>query len=223
MIKLIPLKYQVSAIYADSDAWFNATVIAALFDKRVNDWLNLKETQDYITRLNSQSNTSQNGIWWKTKRGNNGGTWLHRKLAVKFAGWCDLDFAIWCDEQIATMLSDGKTWQKHRAELASITTLRNRFIEQKRIAEGKTTKCYHYSNESLVVNEALTGKRSAIDRNTLNLEAIRMLDKLEQENVLMLLLNKSYPERKQCLLDLAEPLRQQMQTVSKHPAYELNT
>ena len=225
MAKLIPLEYKGMPIQANSDAWFNATDMAAMFDKRPAEWQRLPETERYITAICNKYEVGKSHFV-KTVRGGNTtkqGTWLHSKLAIRFAQWLDMNFAIWCDEQIATMLSDGQTWQKHRTELASITTLRNRYIEQKRIAEGKTTKCHHYINESLVVNEALTGKRAAINRNTLNLEAIRMLDKLEQENVLMLLLNKSYPERKQRLLDLAEPLRQQMQTVSKHPTYELNT
>ena len=225
MIKLIPLKYQVSAIHANSDAWFNATDMAAMFGKRPTEWQRLPETERYITALCNKYEVGKSHFV-KTIRGGNTakqGTWLHSKLAICFAQWLDMDFAIWCDEQIEAMLSDGQTWQKQRTELASITTLRNRFIEQKRTAEGKAPKSHKYIKESQVINEALTGKRAAIDRNTLNLEAVRMLDKLEQENVLMLFLNKSYSERKQCLLDLAEPLRQQMQTVSKHPAYELNT
>ena len=86
MSKLITLDYQGLAVTASRDAWFNATEIAAMFGKRVNDWLNLKETQDYINRLNARSNTSENGIWIKTKRGrHNGGTWLHPDLMVCFA------------------------------------------------------------------------------------------------------------------------------------------
>ena len=213
MIKLIPLKYQGSAIHANSDAWFNATDMAAMFGKRPTEWQRLPETERYITALCNKYEVGKSHFVKTTRGGNTAkqGTWLHSKLAIRFAQWLDMDFAIWCDEQIEAMLSDGQTWQKHRTDLASITTLRNRFIEQKRTAECKVTERHHYSNESLVVNEALTGKRAAIDRNTLSLEAVRMLDKLEQENVLMLLQSTPYPERKQRLFDLAAPVRQQIQ------------
>lgn len=33
-----------------------------------------------------------------------GGTWLHPKLAIRFAQWLDADFAVWCDEQIEHLL-----------------------------------------------------------------------------------------------------------------------
>ena len=43
----------------------------------------------------------------KTKSGspeNGGGTWLHPKLAVQFARWLDVDFAVWCDLHIDALL-----------------------------------------------------------------------------------------------------------------------
>ena len=39
----------------------------------------------------------------KTKRGQGGGTWLHPKLAVRFAQWLDPKFAVWCDMQINSL------------------------------------------------------------------------------------------------------------------------
>lgn len=33
-----------------------------------------------------------------------GGTWLHPKLAVAFARWLDVDFAVWCDLHIDALL-----------------------------------------------------------------------------------------------------------------------
>ena len=216
MAKLIPLEYQGIPIHANSDAWFNATDMAAMFDKRPIDWLKQVEVERYIDALCQKNEVTKNHFVKTVKGGNTAkqGTWLHRKLAVRFAQWLDMDFAIWCDEQIEAMLSDGQTWQKHRADLASITTLRNRFIEQKRTAEGKATERHHYSNESLLINEALTGKRAAVSRDALSLDAVRMLDKLEQENILLLAQSIPFQERKKHLFNLAEPIRQQMQIAS---------
>ena len=36
--------------------------------------------------------------------GRGGGTWLHPKLAVSFARWLDLKFAIWADLHIDALL-----------------------------------------------------------------------------------------------------------------------
>lgn len=43
----------------------------------------------------------------KVKKGssvNGGGTWFHPKLAVAFARWLDVKFAVWCDMQIEKIL-----------------------------------------------------------------------------------------------------------------------
>jgi hypothetical protein len=104
MSELIIAEYRGIPYSFQDDGWFNATSAAKRYGKRPNDWLDLDETQEYIAALNAISNTSQNGIWHKTKRGNNGGTWLHPKLAVRFAQWLDINFAVWCDMQIDGIL-----------------------------------------------------------------------------------------------------------------------
>lgn len=82
-----------------SDGWFNATVAAATFGRRVDHWLKTQETRDYIAELCEISNSPQKG-YLRTLRGNGGGTWLHPKLAVVFARWLNVRFAVWCDDQI---------------------------------------------------------------------------------------------------------------------------
>jgi hypothetical protein len=104
MTAFIRAEYDGVALSFQDDGWFNAKDAAAKFGKRPNDWLALDETREYIAALNAISNTSQNGIWHKAKRGNNGGTWLHPKLAVHFARWLDAKFAVWCDMQIDMIL-----------------------------------------------------------------------------------------------------------------------
>ena len=60
------------------------------------------ETQEYIAALGERTDTRKSG-YVKTSRAtiaNGGGTWLHPKLAVVFARWLSVRFAVWCDEQI---------------------------------------------------------------------------------------------------------------------------
>ena len=62
----------------------------------------------------------------KTNRGGNRkaqGTWLHPKLAVMFSLWVNIYFAIWCDEQIDSIMRGQSTlqfgiWKELQAELA---------------------------------------------------------------------------------------------------------
>ena len=87
----------------------------------------MPETKRYIQALckreaekQADSNTGKSRItksrFIKARRGNAGGTWLHPKLAVAFARWCDIDFALWCDEQIEALISGGREWGKARAQ-----------------------------------------------------------------------------------------------------------
>jgi hypothetical protein len=104
MAKLITASYN-DAIKVDftQEAWFNATAVAAPFDKRPNDWLNLESTKEYLAALAEIPNYQES--WYlKTTRGKFGGTWLHPKLAIPFARWLDVRFAVWCDMQIETIL-----------------------------------------------------------------------------------------------------------------------
>jgi len=104
MNALVTLQYEGSPFVFRDDGWFNATLAAKKYGKLPKDWLKLDETQEYIAALNRVSNGSQDPIWFRTKRGNNGGTWLHPKLAVRFAQWLDINFAVWCDMQIDAIL-----------------------------------------------------------------------------------------------------------------------
>ena len=106
---IVSTEFDHSLMSFNEDGWFNATQAAAKFGKRVDNWLRLEETQAYITALAEFSNTSdvrdsntsvlkcEPKSLLKTKRGNNGGTWLHPKMAVAFARWLDPKFGVWCD------------------------------------------------------------------------------------------------------------------------------
>ncbi|MFZ3191620.1 MAG: P63C domain-containing protein [Moraxellaceae bacterium] len=86
----------------DGHGWFNATEAAKRFDKVVYEWLRLPETERYLAAL-CKKNESGKSLFVKTRRGGNvsmQGTWLHPKLAVRFAQWLDVDFAVWCDDTI---------------------------------------------------------------------------------------------------------------------------
>lgn len=104
MSALVTLQYEGSPFLFRDDGWFNATLAAKKYGKRPARWLDLDETKEYISALDTIANDGQNGIWVKTRRGNNGGSWLHPKLAVRYAQWLDARFAVWCDMQIDAIL-----------------------------------------------------------------------------------------------------------------------
>lgn len=64
----------------------------------------MQSTSEYLDAL-STLNTGKTGIWLETRRGNGGSTWAHPKLAVRFAQWLDVRFAVWCDSIIEDILT----------------------------------------------------------------------------------------------------------------------
>lgn len=114
---IIATDYNGMPVSFTGDAWFNATAAAKHFDKRISHWLENAETQQYIAALADALNIRNPGDFVRTNRGRNGGTWLHPKLAVAFARWCNAPFAVWCDLQIDHILRGGiSVWQKAGAE-----------------------------------------------------------------------------------------------------------
>ncbi|VVN58377.1 hypothetical protein PS684_03154 [Pseudomonas fluorescens] len=110
MNNVIPLTYEGKVVQFNADGWLHATKIAERFGKKPGHWLELDSTKEYIARLSermTKSNVGKSDITLvKTRRGNSttSGSWLHPKLAVKFARWLSVDFEIWCDEQIDALL-----------------------------------------------------------------------------------------------------------------------
>jgi len=106
-------EYDGVAVTFTGDGWFDATAAAAKFGKRPVDWLRLPETKRYITALKNRSGKISLLRVERRGRGKRDATWMHPKLAVRLAQWLDVDFAIWCDEQIDHILRGGlSVWQK---------------------------------------------------------------------------------------------------------------
>ena len=103
---VIPFHYQGQAVRFNSDGWINATDVAKRFGKRPVDWLKQGETKEYLNAL-AEALTCDAGSLVETSKARSdrgGGTWFHPKLAVAFARWLDLKFAVWCDLHIDALL-----------------------------------------------------------------------------------------------------------------------
>jgi len=84
----------------------NATEMARPFGKKPTHFLRLDSTEQYIEALKKRVAISQ---LVKVVHGDNGGTWFHQKIALRFAQWLSPDFAIWVDEKIEELLTKGRT------------------------------------------------------------------------------------------------------------------
>jgi len=129
---VIPCHYQGQPVRFNADGWIDAASAAKRFGKEPTAWLRSIETLEYMsamaealfgkcvseTDLERLSMLSARSAEAKaltlklaketglviTKAGRGGGTWLHPKLAVRFAQWLEVKFAVWCDLQIDALL-----------------------------------------------------------------------------------------------------------------------
>jgi len=114
MSNVIPLHYKELTVRFTGEGWLHATHIAERFGRRLDHWLANAETLEYIQALDevltgapSKILDTRNSGYVRTSRARvdrGGGTWLHPKLAVAFARWCDAKFSVWCDLHIDALL-----------------------------------------------------------------------------------------------------------------------
>lgn len=91
----------------DGEVMINATQMARPFPmKRLNSFSTNKQTLDFAMLLQSKTGipvlTTKHG-------GKNNGTWMHQKLALKFAAWLSPEFELWVYDRIEELLTTGKT------------------------------------------------------------------------------------------------------------------
>lgn len=195
MSQIVQCQYQGHMVTLQSDGWFNATQAAAAWGRRVDHWRENQETQEYIKALCEITNTPISG-YLKTKRGASGGTWLHPKLAVRFAQWLDPRFAVWCDAQIDTLVRGKDDWRKLRHAAASSTKVQAALLQQVRDAVGKATQAHHHMNEHRLVNSLLTGEYRGLNRETLSTYQLDLLAYLELRNAVLIGTGMPYEQRK---------------------------
>ena len=98
---VITRDYQGTTFQFREDGFFNMTTAAKHFGKDVREFFKNASTLAYVEALTNAGISPQ---LVETSRGHNGGTWGHPKLAVFFARWLDVKFAVWCDMIIDDLL-----------------------------------------------------------------------------------------------------------------------
>ena len=99
---------QIEFKVIDGEVYANATSMCKPFKKLTKDWLKTEQTKRYISALEQKDNYP-NGLFLISKGGlvENSGTWIHEELILKLAQWLDVNFELFCDEAITTLLREG--------------------------------------------------------------------------------------------------------------------
>jgi hypothetical protein len=99
--QLITRSYNDLIFTFRDDGYFNMTKAANCFDKQLQNFWNSPDTPEYMDAV---SKTLKSNELVQAKAGRYGGTWAHPKLAIFFARWLDVGFAVWCDAMIEDIL-----------------------------------------------------------------------------------------------------------------------
>jgi hypothetical protein len=81
-------------------------------DKLFGNWNKLDSTKEYLEALQNKNYSNQNNTYKYVESntgnlGDNSGTWVHRKVALRLAQWLSPDFAIQVDDWVEELLTTG--------------------------------------------------------------------------------------------------------------------
>jgi phage antirepressor YoqD-like protein len=93
----------------DGEVMVNATQMAKPFGKLPANFLQTQQTKDFIQVLENRYCDSNTEILKVINGTSNPGTWMHQKLALKYAGWLSPEFELWVYDRIEELLTTGKT------------------------------------------------------------------------------------------------------------------
>lgn len=113
MSKIIIKEYLGNSIQfkmVEGHVYANATSMCKVFNKKVNDWTRMKLTEDMINEVSTETGIPATTLILVNKGGivTEQGTWIHEELILELASWLNVKFRRWTQQQIATLLREGK-------------------------------------------------------------------------------------------------------------------
>lgn len=198
----------VDVSFLNSDViWFNATVMAKYFNRRPADWLKLEDTKEYILLLSEEFGSDSGSIpelVKTTKGGKYQGTWFHKSLAIPFARWLSLKFAMKLDKWILHRIEE-----EHRRKLARLESKTGFLPMTNAILEAhEDIKGYHFSNESNMINNIVIGLSAKKFKEEYGTDSVRdhltpeqliRIKELQEINTSLIKIGAKYKERKEKL------------------------
>lgn len=121
----------------EGHVYANANRMAEAFggSDKLKNWKNSPNTKRYIEALEKVIGKNYPSQLIQSQKGNSRefeqGTWIHEKLILNFARYLNVEFELWCDEQIATLLREGKveTKAKHTSDKKEVDEIKKRNLE----------------------------------------------------------------------------------------------
>lgn len=156
------------------DGYINLNQIANACGKRIDKWLENKETQELLSEFESQSLNTPNSGYLKplfSQRGKYGGTWGHPDIAIQFAQWCSPSFALQVSRWVRQWMTTGhnpladidrvsfRGELKDQARL-NMTDQIKLYLEQIQKYDDKEFRGKYFAKVHNLINEAITTETS---------------------------------------------------------------
>lgn len=119
--------HSITFEFEDGNKMVNATQMAKPFGKRVDNYLRLQGTKDYILLLEARYSDVREREVLRIIQGGVPelqGTWMDEKLALKFAAWLSPVFELWVYDKIEELFRTGRTELDNRPSTDIISALR---------------------------------------------------------------------------------------------------
>lgn len=178
MSQIIEVDFQGNAISFQNDGWFNATKAAQQFGRNVHDWLRLTSTVEYLEALEVTCGKIPYVRTSRARYDRGGGTWLHPKLAVVFARWLDVRFAVWCDEQIDKII------RGQGVAIEYLPTYHDLHDEAHRLADGSANERFVHMNLNKLINATVGIGAGQRDQLALGQKSLAVVAQMAATNAL---------------------------------------
>ena len=137
------------------DGYIFATGLCKIVKKRVNNWLQLKETKELIKKFESEKHIQLVEIYKGNTSKYNQGTWIHPDLGIQLAKWCSSNFSLQVSKwQEQFMIEIEKKTEEYIIEIGKKTEenqdLANKFVRlQKRETFPDNNVVYIVTNDEI--------------------------------------------------------------------------
>jgi len=101
--------------------------------------------------------------------------------------------------KLVKQFANMQAWIKDRGQASTEYKVMSDILKHSRQLIGKETNPHHYTNEAKLVNWALCGEFKGLDRESLSLDNITLLNELQARNAVLIGAGMSREQRKQSL------------------------
>ena len=172
--------------------------------QRPGNFLKADSVQAFIAAYEAEVGSATKIALVKTINGGVArGTYADELIAIRYAAWIDPSFEVKVYRTFQAAAQQGNDWKRLRHSASATNKAMNAVLQAVRLDSGKESAAHHYMNEALLVNEALSGKRTGLDRNSLSPQELDLLAYLESRNTAMIGRGIQYKERKAMIAQLA--------------------